>query len=538
MWYYVLAIVPVSKKTEKVMSTYMQEPELKTYTKAERNLYLTGLAGQNIVYNVFNALFAHFVQFVLMVPAMAVSVILTVARVWDGFNDPIMGTIVDRTRSKWGKCRPYLLFSPLPIFIVVALSFLSFGSYDAAAGWNGRNILLVAWITLFALLYDLVYTVGDIPLWGAPSLMTEIEKDRNRLYSTMRVVASIAGGAVMLGALPIAQAVSNYLKDNAFGGDLVLGERTGFFIAAAGFTLVGCAMFQLTGIRMKERIAPSKEKNSVLRNFKMMWENKPFRKVLLSGILSSPKNTVMIVAFPLVNYYFAGKNPAKALLYIILLGGGLMIGMMVGQALTPRWTERFEKKTLYNFSNYAGVPAMLVAFVLYWTAPNHDVTGMGYVALLSALFACVGLTNGINSVMQTLMIGDAVDLEEHNTGIRPDGVFFSGQTFLAKLTAGIATILSGFGYSLVGFSDAKVGELNQLIDAGVTGQALRGAMPEYDSFMTVLFVLMTLLPAVGCLLACIPTWKYPMSNREHQAVLAALQERRRASGEAAQELTV
>jgi Na+/melibiose symporter-like transporter len=139
----------------------------------------------------------------------------------------------------------------------------------------------------------------------------------------------------------------------------------------------------------------------------------------------------------------------------------------------------------------------------------------------------VGVTNGINIVMQTLMIGDAVDLEEYNTGIRPDGVFFSGQTFLAKLTAGIATIISGVGYSMVGFSDAKIGALNQLIADGVTGQALRGAMPEYDGFMTVLFLLMTIPPAIGGLLAVIPTWKYAMSNREHREILENLNERRR-----------
>jgi len=506
-------------------------PELKTYGKTEMRLYLTGLAGQNIIYNVFNALFAHFAQFVLLVPAITVSVILAIGRVWDAFNDPIMGTIVDRTRSKWGKCRPYLLFSPVPIFLVVSLSFLSFGSYEANNPWGGRNVLIVGWILLFCLLYSMAYTVGDIPLWGAPSLMTESEKDRSRLYSMMRLVASIAGGVTMLGALPIAQMVSDYLRDNVFGGDLIRGERTGFFMVAAGLTLVGCAMFQVTGIKMKERIAPSEKHNSVMENFRMMWNNRPFRQVLLSGILGSAKNTVMIVALPIVNYYFAGKDPAKALMYIVLLGGGLMIGMMVGQGLTPRWTEKFEKKTLYNFSNYASVPALLAAFALYQTAPNHDVTGMGYVAVLSVLLAFVGVTNGINTVMQTLMIGDAVDLEEHGTGIRPDGVFFSGQTFLAKLTAGIATIISGVGYSMVGFSDAKIGELNQLIAEGITGPALRGAMPEYDGFMTVLFFLMTVPPAIGGLLAVIPTWKYAMSNKEHKKVLAELNERRHTAQE-------
>lgn len=506
-----------------------QESELKTYGKSEMRLYLIGLAGQNIIYNVFNSLFTHFAQFVLYVPTSTVSIIMAIARVWDGFNDPIMGTIVDRTRSKWGKCRPYLLFSPLPILFVIILCFVSFGIYDASNPWSWQNILIVAWVALFAILYDVSYTIGDIPLWGAPSLMTESAKDRDRLYSLARMIAGIGGGVALLGALPVAQAVSNLLKDNVYSGDLILGERRGFLIAATGFAIIGCGLFQLTAIKMKERVTPSEEHNSVLGNFKMMWKNKPFRQVLLSGIIGSPKNTVMIVAFPIINYYFAMKDPKKQMLFTVILGGSLMVGMFVAQGLMPRFVQKFEKKTLYNFSNYASVPAFLLVFGIYQTAPNKDVTGWGYVAILAALFAVAGITTGMQSVMQTLMIGDAVDLEEYNTGIRPDGVFFSGQTFLAKLTSGIATIISGIGYSVVGFSDNNILQLNQLIEAKKTVQEIRIIFPTYDNFMTVLFFLITIPPAIGSLLAIIPTWKYAMSNKQHAKLMDDLNARRHAA---------
>ncbi|NCA68477.1 MAG: hypothetical protein EOM87_10525, partial [Clostridia bacterium] len=87
------------------------------------------MLGQNIIYNIIGAGLAYYLQFTMLIPAIAVGIIMTSARVWDAFNDFMMGTIVDKTRSKWGKCRPYLIFIPLPIFITTVLCFTNFGFY-------------------------------------------------------------------------------------------------------------------------------------------------------------------------------------------------------------------------------------------------------------------------------------------------------------------------------------------------------------------------------------------------------------------------
>ena len=76
---------------------------LKTYTKKESAMYYVGLAGQNVFYNIIGTALTYYLQFTILIPA-------PLARLWDGVNDPMMGTIVDKTRTKWGKCRPYLLF--------------------------------------------------------------------------------------------------------------------------------------------------------------------------------------------------------------------------------------------------------------------------------------------------------------------------------------------------------------------------------------------------------------------------------------------
>ena len=125
-------------------------------------------------------------------------------------------------------------------------------------------------------------------------------------------------------------------------------------------------------------------------------------------------------------------------------------------------------------------------------------------------------------VLQSLMIADAVDYEEYTNGIRPDGVFFSGQTFLAKLNTGIATIISGIAYSIVRFSDSRVAELNAFIEAG----GIPREEAHFSPFMMILFFLVSLPPAIGCILAVIPTWKYALDDDEHQRILAELNKRR------------
>ena len=92
-----------------------------TYSKGELTGYLVGLAGQNIIYNIIATGLTFYFQSVIFIPAIACSIIFAVARVWDAINDPMMGSIVDKTRTKWGKCKPYLMFVPPVILISTIL---------------------------------------------------------------------------------------------------------------------------------------------------------------------------------------------------------------------------------------------------------------------------------------------------------------------------------------------------------------------------------------------------------------------------------
>ena len=94
------------------------------YSGKERNLYLAGMFGQNMIYSTVSSVLQIFYTDILIIPTIAVSIIMGISRIWDGINDIIMGTIVDRTHTRWGKCRPYLKFVPLPIALFTVLMFM------------------------------------------------------------------------------------------------------------------------------------------------------------------------------------------------------------------------------------------------------------------------------------------------------------------------------------------------------------------------------------------------------------------------------
>lgn len=488
--------------------------EIKTYSRKERNSFLIGLMGQNMMYNVVGSCLMYFLQFTVLLPAMAVSTIFTIARVFDALNDPIMGTIVDRTRTKWGKCIPFLRIIPLPVMLISILCYVSFGFYGD--GSKAMDIWMIAWAAITYILWGMIYTIGDIPLWGVTSLMTESEKDRNKLLTAARIVAAIGGGAVMLSMQSMALGLGGTIS-NMFSLSDMEGEKYGFLTTAVIISLVGTILFLFAGFGVKEHVASTTKKTSLKENVSIIAHNKPYVQLLISGILGSTKTIIAIVAMTLVTYYYASKDALLAMVYLVLLGGGFFIGQFVFMGVTGPLNKKFTKKTLYNWSNIISVLPYLAIFGAYELDPHH-LNGVGWLVACFVLFFIAGGSNGITTVLQSQMIGDCVNYEEYKSGRRPDALFFSGQTFLVKLQNGLATIFCGIAYTVVHFSDSRVAEVNAFISAG----GIPRLSTEYGSFMMILFFVISIPPAIGCLLTVIPTWKYALDDKEHTRILNVL----------------
>ena len=272
----------------------------RTYTGKELGGYLVGMFGQNLIYNIVATGLYFYFQNVICLPAMALGWIMTIARIWDAINDPMMGTIVDKTKTKWGKCRPYLIIFPGIIGVVTILTFLN-GNY-ANATTTAQKVLIVAWAGISYVAWGMCFTVCDIPLWGITSLMTEDENDRGKILGLARMVAGVGGIGVLV--VQIAQALSG-----VFNGNM----QKAFIVTVIIMTVIASVLFEFAGVCTRERVEKSERTYTFKENFQIMFRNKPFRQILISGVLRSPIQLLMIVAMTLVTYYYANGNIMKIL---------------------------------------------------------------------------------------------------------------------------------------------------------------------------------------------------------------------------------
>lgn len=504
----------------------------KTYTKKEAAGFLVGMFGQNLIYNIVATGLYFYFQNVICLPAMALGWIMTIARIWDAINDPMMGTIVDKTHSKWGKCRPYLIIFPAIIGLVTILAFLN-GNY-ATADTTTQKVLIVAWAAISYIAWGMCFTVCDIPLWGITSLMTEDENDRSKILGLARMVAGVGGIGVLV--VQIAQAVAG-----AFGGDM----QKGFIVTVIIMTVVATILFEFAGLFTKERVDKSEKSYTFKENFKIMFGNKPFRQILISGILRSPIQLLMIVAMTLVTYYYANGNIMNILVYNddgslaginvkILIGlgcvaAGLFVGQFVAMGVTPLIIKKVEKKTLYNVYSIAGAVPYALIFVFYKVSGGDLTTTFWSIIIGICMLFGSAAFGGIN-VLQSVMIADCVDYEEYYNGVRTDGVFFSGQSFITKLAAGISTIVSSAVYAIVGYSGANVDKLNKAIENGASFLTYDGGT-GVGKYAEAMFFLISIPPAIGMVLSAIPTLKYAMTDAEHKEMLSELISRRKGTKE-------
>ncbi len=518
-----------------------------TYTGGELFGYLVGMFGQNIIYQVIAAgLVSVYLGTVLYIPAAAVSVIIFAARIWDAINDPMMGTIVDRTHTKWGKCRPYLIFFPAIIGVMTILCFVN-GIYTNP---GASKALIVAWAAASYIIWGMLFTVCDIPLWGITSLMTEDQDDRAKIIGLARMAAGIGGIGTVIAFIPdflkgmfegkynALVGIDGYTQQMANNDT----KKAAWIATVVGITIVATICFEVAGLVTRERVpGDAEDKRGIIDNFKIMFACHPFRQILISGVIRSPLQLLMILAMPLMLYYYTdnafdniGKLDGGARLFkIALIGVAVFVPQFVAMAVTPNLVKKFENKAIYNFYSVIGAIPYALIFVAYIIFKGNM---LGWVAVIITA-VCIGLAaasmGGIN-VMQSIMIADCVDYEEYHKGYRPDGVFFSGQSFLTKLSGGIAALIQGVVYTVVKFSGENLDNINYRLTQGehFFNMDPIKAGTSMGKYAMAMFFLISIPVALGMLLSALPMRSYGMTDAEHKEMLEALIAKR--AGEAAE----
>ena len=459
----------------------------KKYLKTSEILSFSSSAfGRSMIYTLMSTFLLIFYTDAAKLDPIHAGAIIFAARIFDAANDPIMGVIADRTKTKFGKLRPYLLFSPFLIMISTAALF-----YVPDFSYGGK----VAYAAVTYILWGICFTIQDVPFWGMSAVVTPLENERNRFLSTARIFSTI-GGIVPTLLVPV-------LRNS-------LGITKGYFVSGVIFAVFGSMISLLAFFGTKERVVEEKPKVSAGEIVSAYVKNKPLLLLIAASVLGSAMLMAQTSGSYLATYLIkdSGIIPKGTVqtAMTVAIGAGMMVAMLV----MPVLRKKMSLKAIYIT---AAVFGAVVHGILY-------LCGYTNFYLLLALLAVAGLPLGIFNVITYAMVADSVDYLEWKTGRRSEGVCFASQTFISKLTAGISTLITSFVLKAVNFREPQ-----EVLDAA-TGMMKDVPFEQTEQVLDGMFFMVTIIPMISLFLCAVPMIFNDYTGKKKEKIVDELAQRR------------
>lgn len=461
------------------MSTTTQKLSIK-----EKAGYGFGDLASVLYWQTISAYLLYFYTDVFGITAAAAGTMILVSRLWDGVNDPMMGIIADRTNTRWGKFRPYLLWFSVPLAIVGVLTFTT---PDLSA--SGK--LIYAYVTFILLM--MLYTAINIPYSSLLGVITPDPIERTSVSSYKYIFAYLSGTIVSAFALPL----------TVFFGDG--NEARGWQLTMTVFGLAAVIFFFITFVSTRERVQPPKaQKASIAQDLKDLLANKPWVLLLFTTLLMILfVATRMSVTAHYFKYYvgdqqvtFFGKTYTYG--FVALTSAFNAIGQWLA-IIGVIFTNFFAKKTGKKRAFLILFATAAVSTAIFFLLKPEEV-------ILMFIFQAIGsFAGGPLSPLIWAMYADAADYSEWKTGRRATGLVFSASTMSQKFGWAIGAFLAGTLLSAFGF------------------QANLAQNPEVLSGLK---SLMSIIPAGAGVVAIVLILFYKLDERTMQKIAMELSERR------------
>ena len=409
--------------------------------------YGLGAVGKDMVYMLSASYVLYYFQDLLGVSAIAMGIILMAARVFDAFNDPIMGVIVAKTKTRWGKFRPWLLIGTLTNAVVLYLMF------SAPPALNGSG--LVAYAAVSYILWGVTYTMMDIPYWSMIPAFTEGGKERENLTTLARTCAGVGSAIITIVTMILVPALGNTFAAKDAGAKAI--EIVGFqyFSLLVAIIFVICTV--LTCINIKEKSTVEMETVSVRDMFKALVQNDQAMTVTLTIVLI---NCSIYITSNLVIYFFkydfGTTTWNDSYVLFNMFGGAIQVlSMMV---FYPLLRKKYSSLQIFYICLGMAIAGYAVLLVLAFT--NMSVV---YLLFIPAFF--IFAANGMLTVITTVFLANTVDYGELKNNRRDESVIFSMQTFVVKLASGVAALIASICLSINHLqSGTEVSEADKLVD--------------------------------------------------------------------------
>ena len=461
---------------------------------SEKIGYGLGDMSSSMFWKLFGAYLMLFYTDVFGISAAVVGTMFAVTRVWDSFFDPVVGAFADRTSSRWGRFRPYLLFLAVPFGLIGVITFLT-------PPFDNTGKIVYAYVT-YALMM-MVYSAINVPYASLLGVMSPDPSHRNTLATYRMTFAYLGSFIALLLFMPLV---------NAFGGGNVNGPtrlwftapQFGWFMAVVVIAAICVVLFLACFALTKERVEPIKhEKTSLKTDFRDLVHNKPWWILLGAGVSSLVFNSIRDGA---TVYYFKYYVDETAVGNISILGlpfvlSGIYLGVgqaanIVGVILAAPVSNRIGKRNTFISSMAL---ATVLSVIFFWF--NKDQLYLIFVFQI-LISICAG------SIFPLLwsMYADCADYSELRTGNRATGLIFSSSSMSQKF--GWA-----FGSAITGWMLAQFGFKANAVQSAETIQGIK--------------MFLSILPAVGALLSLVFIYFYPLSESKMKKITAELQEKRK-----------
>lgn len=388
----------------------------------EKISYGLGALGKDMVCGlIFTYAMIYFTD-VLQISASFVGSLFFFAKFWDAVNDLGMGVIVDNTRTRWGKFRPWLAIGTIVNAIVFVCLFTN---------WGLSGTALYVFAAVMYIVWGMTYTIMDIPYWSMLPNLTDDAREREKISVIPRIFASIGGSLIVAG-------FGLQIMDFIGQGDAQKGY-TGFawIIAIAFIVLIGITVFNVKSADGAK--TEKKEKTSFKHMIHIIVKNDQLL-VAIGVILTF--NMAMQIINSVSTFYFIYVTGSKMMFSVFTMFAGF--AEIAGLFIYPKMVHKFSRAMVYVAACVTPVVGLILLWITGYILPQN-------VILTAAAGILVKFGSGLQVGSATVILADVVDYGEYKFGTRNESVTFSIQTLMVKFSSAIGALLTGAALDLTGY---------------------------------------------------------------------------------------